>query len=366
MASCDVLYQTPGPRGQRGTAGTNGSNGSNAFSLTTAAFTMPAEDGAVAVAVDDAAWMSISSNGVNGQVVHVQNAGYMLVSGRSDSQNIELTNLGTVGNAPPATTIPSGSRIAPAGLPGDEGDAGASGAPTDASYWVRSSNATLSNETNLSALGAGIIKINGSGVPSIAVAETDYLTSATALISADIGIEVQAFDALLAAFAALTTAADRLPYFTGLNTVAMTTFTAFARTLLDDADATAMRTTLGLTTGYGLLGSATAVNHNSVADTAITMSSSRYRIDKVTVEAASTSLTTATAGVFTASGGGGTTIVADQALSALTASTKFKDLTLETIATTDVFTASVLNYRVGTAQGSPATATVRIYGWAYA
>jgi hypothetical protein len=70
-----------------------------------------------------------------------------------------------------------------------------------------------------------------------------------ATVNLEIGTDVQAYDATLASLSSLGTAADKIAYTTAIDTWAETAITAFGRSLIDDADAATARTTLGVVIG---------------------------------------------------------------------------------------------------------------------
>ena len=95
---------------------------------------------------------------------------------------------------------------------------------------------TISNQV----ITAGTVPISLGGTGGTSASE------ARTLLGVTLGSDVQAYDAGLQSISGLTTAANKMIYTTASDTYAVTDLTAFARTILDDADAATVRTTLGL------------------------------------------------------------------------------------------------------------------------
>src|SRR6056300_1512141 len=137
--------------------------------------------------------------------------------------------------------------------------------PTDGNFivgngtnFVPESGATARTSLGLGSIAtqdANNVTITGgsvSGITDLAVADggtgASTASDARTNLGVAIGSDVQAYDAGLTSIAGLTTAADKIIYTTASDTYAVTDFTAFGRSLVDDADAAAGRTTLGLGT----------------------------------------------------------------------------------------------------------------------
>lgn len=103
---------------------------------------------------------------------------------------------------------------------------------------------TVGGASNVLYFGAGLYDGSLSDPGDGRANFTDYFDDGV-----NINTLYQAKDATLTALAGVTTAADKLIYATGSDTFSTTDFTSAARDLLDDADASAMRTTLGLVIG---------------------------------------------------------------------------------------------------------------------
>lgn len=116
-------------------------------------------------------------------------------------------------------------------------------------------------------LSGGLWKIDGTTVTPTAV-ELNYVGGVTSAIQTQLNGK-QPLDATLTTMAGVTTAANTMLYFTGVDTAASAAITAFGRSLIDDADATTAQTTLGLGTMATQAASAVAITGGTMTGVVI-------------------------------------------------------------------------------------------------
>lgn len=101
--------EVPGIEGDPGIDGVDGTNGVNAYTITTADDNLPAVSGTVTIDVADTSWMVV------GQILFVENWGFVEVTAILSATQVTVENLGYSVNAAPGTPCGNGAGVSPGG-----------------------------------------------------------------------------------------------------------------------------------------------------------------------------------------------------------------------------------------------------------
>lgn len=192
-------------------------------------------DGVAGNPTIDVAEGSISRNNLGGGALTIANGGTgQTTASAAFSVLSPLTTLGDILYRDGSASVPLlGNITTTKNFLAQTGTGSVSAAPV----WSTISASDVPNIENLNTSGGLTVLKGGTGATTA--------SGARANLGVAIGSDVQAYDAELAAISGLTSAANKLPYFTGSGTASLTDLTSFGRTFLDDADAVNARNTIG-------------------------------------------------------------------------------------------------------------------------
>ena len=207
-------------------------------------------------------------------------------SGLETTSGLALTSVGTAGTYR-SVTVDAKGRVTAGTSPTTLSGYGITDAQASDATLTALAGVTVSADQVIYATGADTFATTSLTSTARTVLDDTSTSAMRTTLGVAIGTDVQAYDATLAALAGVTTAADKLVYASGVDTFLTTDFTSTARTLLDDSSTSAMRTTLGVAIGTDVqaydAGLASIAGLTTLADRMIyTTASDTYAVTTLT------------------------------------------------------------------------------------
>jgi len=170
-------------------------------------------------------------------------------SGLETTSGLALTNTGVSAGTYQSVTVDAKGRVTAGTNPTTLSGYGITDAQSSDPTLTALAGVTTAADQIIYATGSDTFTTTALTLTARSLLDDTSTSAMRTTLGVAIGTDVQAYDATLAALAGVTTAADKLIYASGVDTFLTTDFTSTARTLLDDTSTSAMRTTLGVAIG---------------------------------------------------------------------------------------------------------------------